>query len=124
MIAIRKYFILIILTVILVVFFIISRIQKKALNQEGVITLGQIYYAEPSNRGTVYKYFYLLNGHQFDGGVTSIGWNKKNNDLIYVKVALSNPTIGEVLRDKVPLCFTINTQPSMGWKEIPLDTCR
>ena len=122
--AIRKYFIVIILAVILVVFFIISRIQKKALNQNGVITLGQIYYAESSNRGTVYKYLYFLNGRQFEGGVTSIGWDKKNNDLIYVKVVLSNPTIGEVVRDKVPLCFTIHSQPFMGWKEMPLDTCK
>jgi hypothetical protein len=121
---IKKYIVLILLALFTLFLIIVNLIGNAKINKDHVYVIGIITDASFSSRGTTNDYHYYYFNKKYNGRTTSIGWHKKINDLFFLKILPSDPSIGGIEDTPVPSCLTMESVPKEGWKEIPKDTCK
>ena len=110
-------------------FIILYIINKERLNGDKVYVIGIVTKKEPyRSGGVIYDYVFYYKGIKYTLQNTDAFWNKKLNNLFFIKLYLrDNVTIGDlefIDNVLVPSCLTILSVPTGGWKVLPKDTCK
>lgn len=131
MVFIKKYFFFILLCSLSIIYGILHAINENKKNGNKVYVIGIVTNKEPyKSGGVIYNYDYYFRGNKFTGQNTDNFWDKKVNDLFYIKLYLylhDSTKIADldfIDSVSVPSCLTIRNIPFIGWQELPRDSCR
>ena len=116
----KKWYIYIMIIILIVVFTIIEHLNKIELGQDGMYTICTITDIEKGlKRAFIIKYRFIYKSSLYLS-IDQIYKNRKElvGRRYIVRFLPTNPRISEILYDKRIWCDTVKA-PKIGWKEIP-----